>query len=1123
MPGRNMLKHLPIIYKLLLILIIPSALSGYLIYQLYQSSDSQVAAQKDINTVIELTQLLNNVAHNFAVERGLSAGFIGSGGSGGNKALLEQRGKADAAAKDFLSAKGKLNSLALNKHSLETIVALEDLFKQRDITRKKVDALASDSGFFYYYSSINANAITLTEKLSVYITEPSLSAKYKASIQLIWLKEHLGQVRGALNGIFAKGDYSYGRGGVVNVYLSKIASREKQFKHYATNDFLVRFDTLRNKEDVKKVKEMTLIFANNLALRKLKNSLILTLNSDKANIQMLSEIDKALVNLQPLLTEHTFQEVSAKLKKIKLNDSLSYSERNSIVSLLASAMALPKVDSKTWFANATAEIKLINGFIKELSNEIAGKAQQSLTASTQMLTDALYASIALLIASFAIGTLVARAISSGLNKIQNVMKQVQDENNFSLRVPLTQNDEIGKTANYLNTLLDNLNSAFTEIDSMSNALAKGRYEQIKSNGVYTGDLANLVRQIEQAGSQVATGVGEIREVMSAVKQGDFSQKITVKLEGELGELKEDVNSTVATCNNSFAAISSVVSDLASGKLDNQYTNNLNGDFYNVLESAVTCRDTLAKIISQEILQLVDSATRGELDSVIIEHDKQGCFLTLSKGINKLQSINNAVINEVDNVFANLAQGNLQVKINGDFDGAYARLQANANKTIATLTHIIDKEISLMVKNSLVGDFSSRINVENKSGFFLTLSESLNSLVVLNQNVISELNIVADGLSKGELHTRVKGDYAGEFNTLKTNLNESLFQLKEVIENEVQDVINELKAGNLNKRIDSENKQGCFLQLSDGINEIINVVSLVLNDLDTLFDSLVAGDLTARINSDYQGQFKRLKDNANNSVSKLDSLLSNLLLLAKSVSNSVNEIAFANEDLRQRTESQASAVEQTSISVQKVNESAQIAQSNLTETEQLMLTMQNNAKSGQVIATDAKSIMQDVSSSSDQIKNIISVIDEIAFQTNLLALNAAVEAARAGDHGRGFSVVASEVRELAQRSARSANEIKSLITSSVDQVAQGNLQVDQSCEALVGIATSIINANDKMAQIAEANHSQTASFNEINVAVNNIEQSTQQNAAMVEQIASSAAALNDETKRMVEEVNYFKVS
>ena len=168
-------------------------------------------------------------------------------------------------------------------------------------------------------------------------------------------------------------------------------------------------------------------------------------------------------------------------------------------------------------------------------------------------------------------------------------------------------------------------------------------------------------------------------------------------------------------------------------------------------------------------------------------------------------------------------------------------------------------------------------------------------------------------------------------------------------------------------------------------------------------------------------------------------------------------------------------------------------------------------------------MSGINESSKKISDIIGVIDEIAFQNNLLSLNAAVEAARAGEHGRGFSVEASEVRELAQRSAQSANEIKNLITASGDQVAHGNVQVDSSSAALFGIAESIDKANVKMEEIASVNKTQTESFKEINKAIVDIEQSTQQNAAMVEEISSSAAALNDESSRMVSEVNYFRVT
>ncbi|MFY8351326.1 methyl-accepting chemotaxis protein [Pseudoalteromonas sp. SSM20] len=1118
-----MLKNLPILLKLLLILLIPSALCGMLIYQLNKTSEVQITAQFDINKVIALTQGLNNVAHNFAVERGISAGFLGSRGAEGKQALAEQRLKADKAAEALLLELDKIKTLSLNKHSIEVINTLKKQFAERETVRSKVDTLTSDSDFFAFYSSLNANAITLTEKLSVYITEPTLAAKFKASIQLIWLKEHLGQVRGALNGIFAKGDYAKERATQVNQFLAQLVIRERQFKHYANDEYLSLYETLQSKKEVENVKSMTSIFTNNVELRNQNKALKVLLSQNVVNQNELLELKQVLNELKPLVSNEIYRSLSGEINSIQPNSEIATKNLKRINSLLSTTVVLPKVDAKTWFLNATEEIKLVNGLIQTLSSEISTKAQQTLTNTQKTIEKALYTVLAFLLISLVMGYLIARSIKLALNQIQQTIEQVQQDNNYSLRVPLKQKDEIGKTADNINSLLGNLRMAFDEITTMSDALANGRYSDINCKGSYTGDLASLVKQIETAGRQVGTGVGEISSVMSAVKQGDFSNTIQADLKGQLGQLKEDVNNTVIICDQSFSAITSVVTDLAHGNLNNQYANDLTGEFGNVLNAAIQCRDILQKTIEQEIQQLVDAASKGKLDVQIKETGKEGCFLALTVGINKLQTLNRQVIGEVDKVFANLAKGSLATNIAGNFDGAYARLQQNANKTILTLEQIIEKEIANIVDDCLTGELSTRINTHGKEGFFLSLSQSLNNLVSLNQNVISELNSVANSLANGNLNVSVVGDYKGEFNSLKVNINKSLSELSQVIEVEVQEVINELQVGNLDKRIDSENKQGCFLQLSDGVNQIISVVSQVLNDLDSLFENLVSGDLTARVTTHYDGQFKRLKENANNTVSKLDSLLSNLLTLAQSVSNSVHEIAHANEDLRRRTESQASAVEQTSVSVQRVNESAKVAQSNLMDTEQLMLTMQTNAKSGQNIAFDAKATMQQVSASSERIKNIIGVIDEIAFQTNLLALNAAVEAARAGEHGRGFSVVASEVRNLAQRSAQSANEIKSLITSSVEQVTQGNLHVDKSSEALVGIASSITNANEKMEEIAEANKQQTASFNEINIAVNNIEQSTQQNAAMVEQIASSAAALNEETKRMVEEVNYFKVS
>ncbi|WP_198521143.1 methyl-accepting chemotaxis protein [Pseudoalteromonas spongiae] len=571
-----MLKNLPIVLKLLLILLIPSVLSGLLIYQLNKNSEVQVKAQTHINEVIELTQLLNNLAHNFAVERGLSAGYLGSGGTQGKQALQSQRKNADSAADALLLKIDKIQSLSLNKHSLDVIQQLQKTLSVRMNIRGKVDALVPDSSFFHFYSAINADAITLTEKLSVYITEPELSAKFKSSIQLIWLKEHLGQVRGALNGVFAKGDYTPQRAEAVNRFLAEIRKREKQFTHYANNDYLKRFEALKTDPQVVNVKAMTATFTNNVALRNDKKSLLLLLSQDALSAQSIDELNAIVLNMKPYLPAHVFSALLNDVSRLSADRDITGNQKSAISKRLATAVILPHVDAKTWFASATDEIKLVNGLIKALATEITNTAKQNLNSTEQTLQNAFYTALAFLLVSLIIGFVIAHSFKKALNTIQQTIQQIQQDNDYSLRIAVNQHDEIGQTANNINALLENLGNAFCEIGNMSNALASGKYNQINYSGKYNGDLAKVVSQIETAGNQVGIGIGEIRKVMSAVKKGDFSNTISENLQGQLGQLKDDVNSTVNTCNRSFSAISTVVNDLARGNLCNQYTNQLQG-------------------------------------------------------------------------------------------------------------------------------------------------------------------------------------------------------------------------------------------------------------------------------------------------------------------------------------------------------------------------------------------------------------------------------------------------------------------------------------------------------------------------------------------------------------------
>ena len=173
--------------------------------------------------------------------------------------------------------------------------------------------------------------------------------------------------------------------------------------------------------------------------------------------------------------------------------------------------------------------------------------------------------------------------------------------------------------------------------------------------------------------------------------------------------------------------------------------------------------------------------------------------------------------------------------------------------------------------------------------------------------------------------------------------------------------------------------------------------------------------------------------------------------------------------------------------------------------------------GQVVST-----MQDINHSSQKIADIIGVIDGIAFQTNILALNAAVEAARAGEQGRGFAVVASEVRRLAGRSAPAAKEIKELINASVERVETGTQLVQDAGTTMDDIVQSVQRVTDMIGQITAASAEQSTGITQVNQAVGQLDQMTQQNAALVEESAAAAQSLHEQAAQLTQVVAVFKV-
>ena len=414
--------------------------------------------------------------------------------------------------------------------------------------------------------------------------------------------------------------------------------------------------------------------------------------------------------------------------------------------------------------------------------------------------------------------------------------------------------------------------------------------------------------------------------------------------------------------------------------------------------------------------------------------------------------------------------------------AAARGQANADSQFPKFNASFDRLEASMEKIGLRFQelLSARNAATRASSLWLLIALALVSFGVLGVTMRQIHKIVV--LRLFALAERFKGMSRGDY----TSPVEGADVQDEI--GEIADAAEKFREVALAKQAAEQEKQIVVATLAEGLQ------------------GLTARDLTQRIDTRWAPEYETLRENFNRTAHELSAVMLQVAVAAEGVSTGAEEIHSASSDLARRNELQAARVDQTSSTLGEVAASAQSTAANAKEVQRMIAAARKEVVEGDEIVREAVSTMASVEQSSQEVGNIIALIEGIAFQTNLLALNAGVEAARAGEAGKGFAVVANEVRALAQRSAEAANEITALIKASADQVSRGVALVGKTGEAFTTITSSFSNIDTYVRTIAEASQGQADSLQQVSAAASDMGRTTQQNAAMVEQATAAASSL-----------------
>ena len=474
--------------------------------------------------------------------------------------------------------------------------------------------------------------------------------------------------------------------------------------------------------------------------------------------------------------------------------------------------------------------------------------------------------------------------------------------------------------------------------------------------------------------------------------------------------------------------------------------------------------------------------------------------------------------DISNMVENHLNGNYDVMLDETkYRGGHIKLARGINQM---LTMYVDNFIEVIgvVERYGKGDFTA--NVSQYRGNWRWANATIDNLRASFIHITSEISKLAQNASEGKFDESARiGEVQGEWAFTINRLNDFLKSVEEPLTHIENNLVN---MSNGDFSFMSGEYKGKFNVLKETCNATNRTTLALISELSEALRMIADGDLTVKLQANYIGGYAPIRAALISILKSFRQSFMDIHSSAEQVLNASNSLSQSAEQLSTGASEQASSIEELSASISMIEAKIQYTAESANQANGLATRSTEHASSGNIEMKSMLESMEGIKASSGNISTIVKVIEDIAFQTNLLALNAAVEAARAHEHGAGFSVVAEEVRRLAVQSQESVQSTAGLIQDSISRVNQGTEAAHNTANSLNTIVDGATQVSGLVSKIATASSEQADSISQIAEGISQISQVVQSNATTSEECAAVANEFSSQAQKLMKLVAFYKL-